>query len=78
MLDFKLITAFMLLNRDDRSKIIFGTPLIFSQKSLFRLRLYYAVTSGPDTKCRDNLPFRRRFASYGGTSKRGGFLEEPT
>ena len=43
-----------------------------------RYRLYYAVTSGPDTKCRDNLPFRRRFASYGGTSKRGGFLEEQT
>ena len=28
------------------------------------------------TPCRDNLPFRRRSVSYGGTSKRGGFLEE--
>ena len=45
---------------------------IFSKKSLFRLRLYSAVTSCPDTECRDNLPFRRRSLSYGGTSKRGG------
>ena len=51
-------------------------PPIFSQKSLFRLRLYSAVTSSFDTRCRDNLSFRRRSVSYGRTSKRGGFLEE--
>ena len=58
------------------AKYIWEKTLIFSQKSLSRLRLYSAAASCLNTPCRDNLPLRRRSNSYGGTSKRGGFSEE--
>ena len=60
------MVLFYILNKDDRSKVIFGKKTHF----LSKISLYL------NTKCRDNLPFRRRSLSYGGTSKRGGFSEE--
>jgi hypothetical protein len=66
LLDFKQITAFVPLSRDDSNKVYFRkTPHFLSKISLCL-----------NTPCRDNLPFRRRSNSYGGTSKRAGFSEE--
>ena len=51
--------------------------LLLGLRNAYHLHHFLSkISLCPDTKCRDNLPFRRRSVSYGGTSKRGGFLEE--